>query len=250
MNRTLFLAWQDKKGSRQWFPVGRLDVEMDISRYRFRYMKGARRAQEEANFPPLLDFPDLDRDYIASELFALFRNRIIAPGRPDRVDYLRNNGLPIDADPIEILAVNGGSRVTDMYEVFPKLVKQADGKFTCRFFLHGWRYTSHAAQERIDRLADEEGLYVALELTNPATKLAVQIQTTDYYMIGWAPRYLMADLAAAMTDAPTYSARVVQVNPQPAPSRQRVLIEMQGRWETHEPMTGPDFEPLVGGDDR
>ena len=27
---------------------------------------------------------------------------------------------------------------------------------------------------------------------------------------------------------------------------QRVLIEMSGRWETHEPMTGEDFQPLVG----
>ena len=33
--------------------------------------------------------------------------------------------------------------------------------------------------------------FVGLELNNPATTLAVQIQTTDYHMIGWAPRYLL-----------------------------------------------------------
>ena len=32
--RTLFLAWQDKGDSRQWFPVGRLDADRALSRYR------------------------------------------------------------------------------------------------------------------------------------------------------------------------------------------------------------------------
>ena len=44
----------------------------------------------------------------------------------------------------------------------------------------------------------------------------------------------------------SYAAHVVYVNRQPAPQSQRVLIEMRGRWETHEPMTGEDFQPLVG----
>ena len=87
---------------------------------------------------------------------------------------------------------------------------------------------------------------MTLELTNPATGLAVQIQTTDYQMIGWTPRYLVGDLMQAMAEgANTCEARVVRVNPQPAPSKQRVLIEMRGRWENHEPMSGQDFQPLV-----
>ena len=242
--RTLFLAWQDGK-TRLWFPVGQLDADVEESTYRFRYIFGAKRAKEEAEFPPLLEFPDFLEDYRSSELFPLFRNRVIAPGRPDRADYLRNLDLPDSADPVEILSVNGGSRVTDSYEVFPKLVKHDGGCFTCRFFLHGWRYTNPSSQERIDRLKENETLYVTLELTNPVTKLAVQIQTEDYHMIGWAPRYLMEDLAAAMSEPPRYAARVARLNPQPAPSRQRVLIEMQGAWDAHEPMTGADFEPLI-----
>ena len=245
--RTLFLAWQDKDKSRQWFPVGQLDVDMDVesARYRFRYINGARRAQEEATFPLLFEFPDLEVDYCANELFPLFRNRVIARGRPDRLDYLRDLDLGEDADPIEILSVNGGYRVTDVYEVFPKLVQHEDGSFACRFFLHGWRYVNAWAQERIERLQSNEKLYVTLELTNPVTRIAVQIQTTDYHMIGWAPRYLMADLAAAMAESPKYSAQVVQVNPMPAPSRQRVLIEMRGYWNQYKPMASGDYEPLV-----
>ena len=105
------------------------------------------------------------------------------------------------------------------------------------------------AQRRIDRLNRGDPLYVTLELTNPATGLAVQIQTRDYPMIGWAPHYLVHDLTRAMVDVPNYSARVVRLNPLPPPSRQRVLIEMQGRWGDHQPMSDEDFQPLVDRSD-
>ena len=242
--RTLFLAWQDKERS-QWYPVGRLDADVDLPLYRFRYIAGAERAQKEADFPPLYDFPEMHRDYKSTELFALFKNRIIAAGRPDRTDYLHNLDLPESADPVEILSVNGGRRVTDFYEVFPKIEKDDNGGFTCRFFLHGWRHVCQHAQERIENLKPGDELYLTLELANPATGLALQIQTQDYQMIGWAPRYLVSDLVEAMADSPSYSACVVRVNPQPAPSRQRVLVEMRGHWTAHEPMSSEDFIPLA-----
>ncbi|MDD9820283.1 MAG: hypothetical protein OXR07_05315 [Nitrospira sp.] len=244
--KTLFLAWQDKKDEiRQWYPMGRLDVTPPL--YRFRYIGGAERARKATGFLPLsLDFPDMDKDYRSPELFPLFRNRVIAQGRPDRMDYLRNLDLPENATPVEILSVNGGTRVTDTYEVFPKIEKGVDGEFTCRFFLHGWRHVSPSAQKRLDRLKPQEKLYVSLELANPVAGLAVQIQTTDYHMIGWTPRYLVGDLVKALAEGGgDYGAQVVRVNHPPEPSSQRVLIEMQGHWKEHEPMSGEDFRPLV-----
>ena len=103
----------------------------------------------------------------------------------------------------------------------------------------------HSARERIDRLQVGETLFVTLELTNPATRFAVQIQTEDYHVIGWSPRYLVTDLVEAMNDSPEYSARVVRINREPAPSKQRVLVEMDGRWKSHTPMKHDDFEPLA-----
>ena len=192
--RTLFLAWQDNEPGQAWFPVGRLDADVERPLYRFRYIGGAKRAQAEAGFPLLIEFPELDEDYESSELFPLFQNRVMNSARPDFVDYLRNLDLSEGADPIEILATNGGSRVTDAYEVFPKIVKDDHGSFSCRFFLHGWRpacaagaagrHVNRSAQERIGLLKPKERLYVTLELTNPATRLAVQLQTTDYHVIG------------------------------------------------------------------
>lgn len=244
--KTLYLAWQDNDPSKAWFPVGQLDADIERPLYRFRYIGGARRAQEKAKFPLLVEFPSLEEDYQSPELFPLFRNRVMNRKRPDFADYLKSLDLSEEGDPIEILSVNGGQRVTDSYEVFPKIDKDDTGHFTCRFFLHGWRRVNQPAQDRISSLESGETLNLTLELTNPATGLALQIQTQDYHMIGWAPRYLVKDLAAEMTEAPEYSARVVRVNPPTATSMQSVLVEIRGRWERHEPMSSDDFTPLVG----
>ena len=246
--QTLFLAWQDKsKLSRRWYPVGRLDTDTSKPLYRYRYTRGALRAQKEVGFPLVLDFPELEGDYKSRALFPMFANRIIARGRPDRLAYLEHLDLTDSADPIEILAANGGRRATDSYEVIPKLRKCADGSFCCRFFLHGWRYASKAAQKRLRSLQPGEELYLSIELTNPTSGLALQVQSRDYHMIGWAPRYLVLDLTTALKTSSRYKARVVRVNPQPAPMKQRVLVEVRGNLGAHKPMSSKDFVPLVQG---
>lgn len=246
MDKTLFLAWQDKRVTRGWFPIGRLDLLSDQAAYRFRYTKGAERAHENAGFEALLDFPKWDRAYESSELFPLFKNRVISSNRRDFADYLKMLDLPETADPAEILEVGGGYRATDSFEVFPEIVRRADGFFSCRFFLHGSRHIDDVALKRIEALEQGEQLYVTIELTNPSSQLAVQIQTLDYYMIGWAPRYLVGDLVGAIARSPgDYAAKVVRINPAPAPSKQRLLVELTGRWPEYEPMSDGDFEPLV-----
>jgi len=243
--KTLFLAWQDKGLTHAWFPVGRLDVFTTPSRYRFRYVKGAERARKDARFEPLIDFPEWKGDYASSDLFPLFQNRVISPERRDFASYLRMLDLPETAEPVEILEVGGGYRATDNLEVFPKIVRRPDGSFRCRFFLHGMRHVGASARDRLERLQRGEVLYVTLELTNPATTFAVQIQTTDYQVIGWAPRYLVNDLMRAMAQSRGYEARVVRLNPLPAPSKERLLVELSGSWPDYEPMTAGDFEPLA-----
>jgi len=244
-NKTLYLAWQDRTRTRRWFPVGRLDGTLHELGYRFRYIQGALDAKRDAGFEALAEFPDFTKDYHSQVLFPMFRNRVIMPGRADLAEYLRQLDLPGGADPLEILSVDGGQRTTDNMEVFPKITLREDNTFCCRFFLHGWSHVSSAAQERINTLKAGESLRVALELNNPVTTVALQIQTGDYNMIGWAPRYLANDLMAAVVKNSAYKAAVVRINPQPMPSRQRVLIEMQGKWHEHAPMQSAEFTPLV-----
>jgi hypothetical protein len=241
---SLFLAWQDSGRSRAWFPIGRLDADPSQSRFFFGYTHGAERAAQVAGLRPLESFPDFRKTYESGELFPLFKNRVMDSERVDFGDYLRQLDLaPESADPISILAVTGGTRQTDNLEVFPKIAQQSDGRFRCRFFLHGSRYVNPDAQRALQSLSAGDALRVALELNNPATGLALQIETTDYHMIGWAPRYLIGDLKNAIDNSPeAVSGKVVRVNPAPAPFNQRVLVELTGRLpEGHAPMSTSDF---------
>lgn len=246
--KTVFLGWQDTSDSRAWFPVGQLSVDVVGGDYLFGYTRGALEARERSGFAPLYDFPDFDHLYRSEELFPLFKNRVMTPKRESFQAYLRQLDIAeSNPDPLEILAVDGGYRVTDSFQVFPKIEKREGGAFRCRFFLHGWRHTNDAARARIDTLKEGENLYVTIEMTNPATGCAVQIQSEDYLMLGWAPRYLVGDLVRAIAHSPgDYRARVVKINPVPAPSKQRVLIELSGHWpQDHEPMSGPEFKLMV-----
>ena len=244
--KSLFLAWQDTGTTRAWFPIGRLDADVQRSSYHFGYTHGAERAAQEAGFTPLLSFPNFNNSYESSELFPLFRNRVVGSDREDFRDYLQQLDLPEGADPITILGVSGGTRQTDNLEVFPKLERRRDGSFVCRFFLHGSRHVHAIAHSRMDTLKNGELLQVSLELNNPATGTALQLESVDYVMLGWTPRYLVFDLIKAIVESPTQvAAHVVRVNPAPAPSNQRVLVELEGSLPAdYEPMSGSDFQLL------
>ena len=240
---TLFVAWQAPAPTHAWFPIGRLDACTDRRDYVFRYTHGALRARDSAGFEPLIAFPEFERRYEATELFPLFKNRILEPNRKDFAEYLQWLDMdPLHADPIEILGLTGGERQTDSLEVFPKVRKLEDGTIRCRFFLHGLRHVSEAARERAEKLTDGEKLQVAIEVNNPATTYAVQLQTTDCHLIGWAPRYLVDDLRAALLDHSTISASVQRINLLGAPFARRVLVELRGGVPAaFEPMTSDEY---------
>ena len=245
--KTLFVAWRTPTPSSAWFPIGRLDADVEHHDYVFRYTQGALNARDAVGFEPLLSFPRFNTRYESSELFPLFQNRVMGSHRKDFKDYL--SWLDLDQsnyDPIEVLALTGGERQTDSLEVFPRIEKKADGTFSCRFFLHGLRHVSEAGRHRAESLHAQERLQIALEMNNPATRLAVQLQSTDGHMLGWAPRYLVTDLVGAMVEFTELTATVIRSNPQEAPLARRLLIEMAGRLPASVvPMNSAQFTPVI-----
>ena len=243
--KSLFLAWQAP--NRLWFPVGRLDAETSRPRFCFAYTKGAVIAEREAGFKALPAFPDFNTSYRSTELFPLFKNRVLASARKDFDDYLTSLGLEHN-DPIAILALTGGERQTDNLEVFPKIEKAPDGTFECRFFLHGLRHRSPEARARALSLEVGEALGVSIELTNPVTQVAIQLTTRpDYQIIGWTPHYLVQDLLRAVADVRMIHATVVRVNADDVPDSRRIMIELGGKLPANvSPMTGEAFQ-LLGG---
>lgn len=249
--KSLFLAWQGGDEARPWFPVGRLDADRRDGTYRFRYTRGADKAQS-FGFHPLDNFPSLDTDYRSAELFPLFANRLLNASRPSFREYLQRLDVKYDPpeafDPIEVLAVSEGRRATDNLEVFPKVERGADGTFEIKFYLHGWCHIHPYAEERISKLQAGESLGVSLETTNPVIQFALQIQTRDNVSIGWVPRYLVQDLVRITAVGCPVDASVARINPPPAPPGQRVMIRFRGCWpEGYQPMSGEQFQPLVGG---
>ena len=250
--KTLFVAWKDTQNTRGWYPVGRLDADVAQASYRFRYVHGALQAKQNCSFSPFDSFPDFDAEYMSSELFPFFLNRLQNSSRPSFWEYLRRLDLQPHAgeafDPIEVLAVSEGRRATDNLEIFPKVERAHGGAFAIKFFLHGWRHIHPDGAAQILKLREGEDLGVAIEVTNAATSFAVQMQTLNRVVIGYAPRYLVQDLVQVISRCSLpVSAKVSRLNSPPAPPSQRLLIAFEGCWpEGYEPMSGEQFRPLAG----
>ena len=249
---TLYLAWQDQR-SHQWFPVGRLDADEDAppGTYEFSYVSGAKEARESAHFLPILGFPELTERYYSSELFPLFRSRVMNLRRPDRPDYLRQLGLDTAGwDMIAELSVSGGNSRSDSFEVFPAIEPDADGWFQTRFILHGLHHTNPDAIRRTASLEVGEWLFLSFELCNPDAVHAITVTTHDKYILGWLPRYLVdglhQDNAWMVTDV---KANVAQVNLD-APLGHRLLVDFSGKLPVgFRPMDDlPQYQPIVRSD--
>lgn len=243
---TLYLAWQDYN-SRRWFPVGRLDADENAqpTAYEFAYISGAEEARQQAQFHPIIGFPELAELYRSDELFPLFRNRLMNRRRPDRPAYLQQLGLnPDDWNPVSELAASGLHR--DNFEVFPAVVPDDDGRFDTRFVLHGLRHTNADSIRRTETLVGGEPLQLSFELNNPVVVHAITVKTSDQYMLGWLPRYLVDGLhqddAWKVTEV---KAAVAQLN-RDAPLSHRLLVNFSGKLPPGFRMEDlPQYRPLA-----
>lgn len=248
MGNALFVAWRSRgQEPYSWGPVGRLDYNGKY--YRFIYTKGARKLK---GFQPFPKMEDMNRVYESESLFPLFANRLLPPSRPEYEAFLRWGGFSPDnpPDPIAILGVTEGRRVTDAVELFPCPIPDSDGCYLNKFFLHGIRWMHPAAIERIATLRAGEALYLMPDIANPYDRDAVAVRTGDAdgrLMIGYAPRYLAYDVRElSMGCEPDFiSLTVERVNPD-APLQHRLLCRMRSCWpEDFRPCSSDEFEPLV-----
>ena len=192
---TLYLAWQHQP-SRRWYPIGRLVRDQSANEeFEFTYVQGANEAAEHAGFKAIPEFPELGRTYRAYELFPTFRNRAMNTNRADRAIYLRQLGLDeADSDAMAELSASGGRSYADNLEIFPEIEPDEEGGFLTELTLHGLRHTNHAAIAAVERLKAGDELGVALELTNPVTKIGLLVHSRDYHTLGWLPRYFVEAL--------------------------------------------------------
>jgi len=239
----LFVNWQDES-SRRIFPVGRL-LTLGSEGYEFAYIAAAREAAQ-FGFLPFVAFPEIDRVYRAPELPAFFKNRVLQPGRPDYSQHLLELGIKsATATPIEILARSGGLRVTDPLEVFAELVPALRGdRFETHFFVRGIRHYV-GAEDAIAHLQPGDVLSLRPEPDNVVNSKAHLLACHDSRCVGYVPDYLVDDLSELERVDPSMRVEVVQVNPSPSPSQQRLLCRLSISANAPRPHRGARFEPIA-----
>ncbi|HUP71393.1 MAG TPA: HIRAN domain-containing protein [Acidimicrobiales bacterium] len=240
----LYVAWQDPV-SREIVPVGCLsrDTSNGGLTYEYAYLRCAARLD---GFRPFVGFPAMDRTYRSSDLFPFFENRLMPRGRDDYGEFLVSLGLPLEAEPFEVLARSEGRRQTDTIEVFPEPSVE-DGIASCRFLVHGIRYVP-GSQDAIESLVTGDSLRVVLDPQNRVDRCAVVLRDDAYHLLGWVPRYLTSlvrtPLAELGPDA--VEVHVEHIGDREGPVHLRLLCALESRWPGGAvmPFSGPDFEPL------
>jgi hypothetical protein len=86
-------------------------LSQDGHLFRFKYGDGVTRA-----LPGL----PLGRVHESEWLSPIFAERVMDPHRPERTETLEQLGLGAEAEPLEVLAVSGGRRTGDPYELTPR----------------------------------------------------------------------------------------------------------------------------------
>ncbi|PRZ08258.1 hypothetical protein BCE75_103185 [Isoptericola sp. CG 20/1183] len=157
-------------------------------------------------------------------LFPIFAERIIDPHRPEREQTLSYLGLPRDASPFEVLAVSGGGRTGDTYELTPL---PQPGDVSLPFLVHGVRHLTAAERREIDQLRPGDHLALRLESNNPVTNRALLV-TRDGGRLGYVPTPLL-DYVHQIMKQP-YELAVERVNPADAGLHMRLLVRLNGHY--------------------
>lgn len=235
--KTIYLAWRDP--AKRWYPVG--ELTWTGASYRFRYVRGSEAAERDGGFRPLVAFHDFTRVYVSTELFPTFENRIPSPAHPDYSAYMEWLDVAKDSqDRMELLARSGGQRATDMFEVFPRAERDAQGRYVAHVFAHGLAHLPDSNKDRTLELRVGEELDLVREPTNPVDKLALRKHTRDGVHIGYVPRYLARDVGSLRDVVVT----VERVNPPSVPIQFRVLCRVEAAWPAgFEPCAGDEFQP-------
>lgn len=207
----LLVSRQDP-ATRTYSRVGTL--AFDGSTYTFRYDESAKRA-----LPGL----PLGTTHRSETLFPIFAERVIDPRRPERSEVLEQLGLADDAGPFQVLAVSGGSRTGDTYELTPL---PHPGPVDLPFLVHGIRHLSADEIARIGLLKNGDPLTLVEEPDNPVNDRAILV-TADGSRLGYVPDPLVDYIHDIMSG--DHRLVVDRVNPPMAGLHMRLLVRLTGR---------------------
>lgn len=226
MNNTesLYIAWQ-APDTRDWHVVGNLQSKNNG--YTFNYTNGAKKSNK---FTPFSGMTDLDKKYVSTDLFPLFKNRLLSPRRPEYSKFIEWLGLSKDsASPIEVLARSGGIRSTDQLQIFKKIEADETGYIEHYFFAHGLSYLSESANKRVSTLKTDDSLRLLPDIQNDYDEHAIAIRTqSPIEIVGYCPRYFAETISTILkNDTKSVELKVHQISTD-SPYSYRLLCKLQG----------------------
>jgi hypothetical protein len=240
----LYLAWEDPI-DRRWMPVGRLTID-DNNMYKFVYTKGAKSSR---NFEPFARMKKLDEVYRSETLFPLFNNRLLSGSRPEHNNHMEWLDIKDNEyDDFTMLAITGGIRGTDTFEVFQCPKPNDEGKYEVKFLSHGLRHLPRHVIERVNDIKKGDRLFILPDIQNKYDPMALALRTDDpVEMVGYCPRYLSPDFYELLEKTRTMDIKVSveRINPD-APLHLLLLCKIVAPWpDGFEPCSGEDFLPII-----
>lgn len=225
-NKSVYLAYRTDSPEKSWHVVGLLSYIEETRSFLFQYTRGA---LKNSKFPPFHGMLDLYKKYLLAELPPLFQNRILYAKRPEFAQLMDWLGLQKDANPIDILALSGGHRITDSLHTFGKVEIDENNRFQHSFFIHGLAYSTPSTCNHLSHLKKGDKLYCCLDKQNDIDHNAVLIRTeSPYFMLGYVPRYLAKPVAQLLSTKPnSFELRVQAIN-ELAPLHYRLQCHMVG----------------------
>jgi hypothetical protein len=206
----LLVSRQDPE-TRRYSRVGVLSHDRHI--FRFRYDDDVTRA-----LPGL----PLGRVHESESLFTIFAERVIDPHRPERAETLEQLGLGAEAEPLEVLAVSGGGRTGDTYELTPL---PRPGPVSLPFLVHGIRHLTPEERAAIDDLQPGDRLELRCETDNEVNERALLVGLNGD-RLGYVPDPLL-DYIHRILERP-FELIVDRVNPVEAGMHMRLLVHLTG----------------------
>lgn len=88
------------------------------------------------------------------------------------------------------------------------------------------RHLPSSAIERINQFEFGEKLWLAHEFQNPYDTRALILNTEDHYIVGYCPRYLLAEIFELLQQNSNLEVRVERLNKPPTPLQFRLLCKM------------------------
>jgi HIRAN domain len=155
--------------------------------------------------------------------------------------------LESHAEPFEVLARCGGTRVTDHIEVFPEPERDTSTDIaTCIFFVRGVQHLDGAAGAILS-LAKGETLRFVPEPGNLFDPEAIVVTSADGFRLGYLPRYLTTYAAEALRscDPSSVHLRVSKVGDPSIGFHTRLMVEFTCCWlDLDWPFAQDMFSPL------